>query len=100
MGSGQRLAFLGGVNNNVGDYSRFDPLELLHTLEGHTRDVNCIQMHGGIIVSCSQNETSLRMWNIQEGTVIRLLTGHLYEVKFIQYKGKFVVSSDRRAYIK
>lgn len=67
----------------------------LHTL-GHRR-VHCLDMHGTFLVSGSW-DTTLKMWDLQEGVCLRTFTGHTGWVLYVQFDGRVVVSGsdDRR----
>ena len=69
----------------------------LHTL-GHRR-VHCLDMHGTILVSGSL-DTTLQMWDLQEGICLRTLTGHTSWVLYVQFDGRVVVSGSTARRIK
>ncbi|CAJ0919344.1 unnamed protein product, partial [Mesorhabditis belari] len=62
-----------------------------HVLQGHTRTVRCMGLHGTSLVSGSRDQT-LRVWDIVDGKCLHILTGHLAEVRCVQFDGKRVVS--------
>ncbi|CAJ0961124.1 unnamed protein product, partial [Mesorhabditis belari] len=62
-----------------------------HVLQGHASVINCIILHGTILVS-GLDDGTLRVWDIVDGKCIHILTGHLGMVCCVQFDGKRVVS--------
>ncbi len=58
--------------------------ELLQTLTGHTRPLNCLTFSAGgqILVSCSDDDT-IRIWELSTGRLVRTLTGHTRDVNSV-----------------
>ncbi|CAJ0920945.1 unnamed protein product, partial [Mesorhabditis belari] len=62
----------------------------LHVLQGHTREVWCMSLHGTTLVSGSCDET-LRVWDIVDGKCLHILTGHFGLAWCVQFDGIRVV---------
>ncbi len=54
----------------------------MHTLEGHTNDVNCVAFDGTAIVSGSGNDKTVRIWRAPYNTAEceRVIGGHTAHV--------------------
>ncbi|HEY9906516.1 MAG TPA: WD40 repeat domain-containing serine/threonine-protein kinase [Thermosynechococcaceae cyanobacterium] len=58
--------------------------ELLQTLTGHTKPLNCLAFSPGgqTLVSCSDDDT-IKVWALSTGRLIRTLTGHTRDVNSV-----------------
>ncbi|CAP69043.1 uncharacterized protein PODANS_7_10000 [Podospora anserina S mat+] len=75
--------------------TRFAPcraINCLHTLRGHTSTVRCLKMSDANTAISGSRDTTLRVWDIRNGTLIKLLVGHQASVRCLEIKGDIVVS--------
>jgi F-box/WD-40 domain protein MET30 len=62
-------------------YRRFSPRD---PLVGHTNGVTCLQFRDNILATGSYDST-VKIWDIESGEVIRTLTGHTLGVRCLQF---------------
>jgi WD40 repeat protein len=77
----------GGGNGAVRIWSLQEPYLLLHTLVGHTDEVQAVQMYNAeglypVLVSASWDMT-LKVWSLNTFNVIRTIEGHTAEISSI-----------------
>jgi WD40 repeat protein len=82
---------------------RPSPLPWLKSLEGHTREINCLAItpDGLQAITCSSDST-IRQWELGTGKLICTYTGHAEDVEkvVITADGKKVVSCSRDGTVK
>jgi len=64
----------------------------LHTLKGHIKRINAIEVRGDFIISASDDRT-IRVWNWQTGEHIHMFTGHRGSIRSFVVSGDFVISA-------
>lgn len=66
--------------------------EWLHTLPGHTSTIRGLAMaNADTVVSCSR-DTTLRVWDVESGSCLRVLEGHMDAVRCVVAQGDHIIS--------
>lgn len=60
-------------------------------LNGHTDSVMCLQIHGIFLVTGSYDR-SIKLWNLDSGTLVRTFLGHTAGVRALRFDGNKIVS--------
>jgi WD40 repeat protein len=57
---------------------------LQHTLDGHHKLVNCVtfSLNSKLLMSASDDDRTLRLWDVNNGTVQKELTGYSNPIAF------------------
>jgi len=73
-----------------------DPAKIrrcIYVLDGHTSTIRCIRvLHNRPLAVTGSRDTTIRVWNIQKGTLLRVLQGHQQSVRCLDVCGNRVVS--------
>jgi WD40 repeat protein len=65
----------------------------LYVLRGHTSTVRCLKMiHNRPIAISGSRDSTLRVWDVQRGRMLRILSGHTGSVRSLDICGNRVVS--------
>ena len=78
-----------------------DSAQCIRTLSGHRSTVLCLKLlkKQGQLISGSADKT-LRIWNINTGECLRMVTGHTLSIKSLFVKGSAVASGSQDNTIK
>lgn len=69
------------------------PSHCIYVLRGHTATVRCARiLHNRPIAVTGSRDSTLRVWNIQKGVMLRVLSGHTASVRCLDVCGNKVVS--------
>lgn len=60
-------------------------------LNWHSDSVMCLQIHGILLVTGSYDAT-IKLWNLDSGTLVRTFLGHTAGVRALQFDGNKIVS--------
>jgi WD40 repeat protein len=65
----------------------------LYVLRGHTSTVRCLKViHNRPIAISGSRDSTLRVWDVQRGRMLRILSGHAGSVRSLDVCGNRVVS--------
>ena len=65
----------------------------LYVLRGHTSTVRCLKViHNRPIAISGSRDSTLRVWDVQRGRMLRILSGHVGSVRSLDICGNRVVS--------
>lgn len=64
----------------------------VHTLRGHTSTVRCLKMADSKTAISGSRDTTLRIWDLENGVCKNVLVGHSASVRCLEIKGDIVVS--------
>ncbi|CAI5450851.1 unnamed protein product [Caenorhabditis angaria] len=76
----------------VWDFRREDGKECISLLQGHTSLTSGMQLRGDILVSCNADST-VRVWNIYDGSCLFHLHGHRSAITSLQFFGDQIVAT-------
>ena len=69
------------------------PRLCIYELRGHTSTIRCIRvLDNRPIAVTGSRDTTLRVWDIQHGKMLRVLEGHTQSVRCLDVSGNKVVS--------
>jgi F-box/WD-40 domain protein MET30 len=75
----------------VGTNWKYGRTTSVKILKGHTNGITCLQYRDNILCTGSYDST-IRIWDMEEGKVIRILDGHDEGVRCLQFNDKQLVS--------
>ena len=79
---------------------------LKHVLVGHKKAIKCLSlqsdeynMRKSMILSCSLDST-IRMWNLYDGTCLKILTGHVDGITCLVISDEYAISGSKDDFLK
>ena len=59
-------------------------VKLISRLEGHTDEVNCVDMRNKLLIS-GGSDSNVRLWNWEKGECVAVFAGHSGKVRMISH---------------
>merc|ERR1712178_661206 len=79
---GMKIA-VGSADHNVHSYDLRNVRQPLHVFTGHRKAVSFVKFLSGTELCSASTDSTLRLWDVDENRLVRMLHGHINEKNFV-----------------